>query len=314
MRVAALAVFLLTACRAGPTAPADVSAHARVTEVSAVEVRQVLIDTPRPVPPGPDPGTDSVIPEPGSQLPASRTTIGLVVRSPYRCDMRRALELREYEGSILGSHGIHVAVTYFVPILRTDGCELDRVPHEQAIAVPWERRADTEWTIVVAGYTGAVDRVPGTVLFARRLTDHEADRETAAALAAMPRAKPRAIASMSNLGEIQVVSARGDAATGDIVVSARVRYGNRCEASTPWRLEPLLWTPAGGTIAHLWITIEPPAKRATCGEIFDVSPAPVATSTLRIAAPAGATSVAVMVPNVKRGTSLPIYTATVALQ
>jgi hypothetical protein len=268
---------------------------------------RVLIDTLTPVPAAADPGAEA------SPLPTQRTTIGLVLESRFRCDIARALELREYEGSILGSHGVDAAVTYFVPILHQDRCEPTEERHEYRVAVGWERRTDTEWTIVVPGYREQPDRVPGTALFARRLTGHQADAATRAALSSMVRIGEHPLASMTNAGGIQSVKAARDAATGEILLAVEVRHGNACEAETPWRLDPILWGPDADGAAHLWVTLEPPASRKSCPEIFQVSPVPVATSHLRLAAPPGARSIAIVVPNMAHERDLPVFSTRLVL-
>ncbi len=220
----------LAACQSGGVAPAAAPAgevpKPAASAVNTVDVERVLIDTPTPVPVVADPGVE------GPPLQTQRTTIGLVLQSRFRCDIARALELREYEGSILGSHGVDVAVTYFVPILHQDRCEPTEERHEYQVAVAWERRTDTEWTIVVPGYRGSADRVPGTALFARRLTGHQADAATHAALQSMVRIGEHPQASMTNAGGTQSVKTARDAATGEVLVSVTVHYGNACEAET----------------------------------------------------------------------------------
>jgi len=308
-----LALTSLAACRGGggppavaPGAAAPVVASA--TDINAIEVQEVLIDTPTAVPIAPDPAAEL------PPLQRQRTTIGLVLTSRFQCaDIARALELREYEGSILGSHGIDVAVTYFVPILHQERCQAGDGSHEYRVAVAWERRTDTEWTIVVPGYRGAVDRVPGTALFAGRVTGHQASPATRAALAAMPSIGVHPATSMTNAGRIQSVKTDRDAATGDVIVSVTVNYGNECEAETPWRLTPVSWSPDASGTAHVWATLEPPPDRKECPDILQVSPEPIATSRLRIAAPSGARSLAISIPNVARRSGIPVHTETLAL-
>jgi hypothetical protein len=122
------------------------------------------------------------------------------------------------------------------------------------------------------------------------------------------------LASMTNAGATRSVKATRDAATGDVLVSVTVRHGNACEAATPWRLEPIVWTPDATGTAHAWVTLEPPVNRKACGEIFDVSPEPLATSHLRIAPPPGARSIAIVVPNVARDRDLPVFSTQLALR
>ena len=297
-----LVLAAVTGCR--PAAPPRAPAGAN----NPVAVSRVIIDAPRPVPPvaGPEPDLPA--------LRTQRTTIGLVLHARYRCDIEDALELREYEGSILGSWGIDVAVTYFVPILHPERCQPSRDTHEYRVAVDWERRTDTPWTIAVAGYQGAIDRVPGTALYARRLAGHSISAADRAELDAMHRIGEHPGASMSNAGGIQKVQATRDRATGELVLSVTVRYGNQCEAETPWRLEPVVWAPDRDGTAHLWATLEPPRRHKTCPGFAQMSPPPLATSQLRIAPPKGARSIAILVPNVPRGGGLPVHTAQVALQ
>ncbi len=299
---AVLALAAVTACR--PAAPARAPAAAN----NPIAVSRVIIDAPRSVPPAPGPEPD--LPPPGTQ----RTTVGLVLHARYRCDIEQALELREYEGSILGSWGIDVAVTYFVPILHPERCRPSRDTHEYRVAVDWERRTDTPWTIAVAGYRGAIDRVPGTALYARGLVGHSISAADRAELDAMHRIGEHPGASMSNAGAVQSVRATRDPATGEVVLSVTVRYANECDAETPWRLEPVVWAPDRAGTAHLWATLEPPRRPKACPGFTQISPPPLATSQVRIAPPPGARSIAVLVPNVRQGGGLPVHITRLALQ
>jgi hypothetical protein len=62
------------------------------------------------------------------------------------------------------------------------------------------------------------------------------------------------------------------------------------------------------------VTLEPPANRKSCPDILQVSPPALATSHLRIAAPRGARSIAIVVPNVPGDRDLPVFSNQLALR
>lgn len=204
-----------------------------------------------------------------------------------------------------------VAVTYFVPVLHAEHCERTATTNEYKIAVDWERRTDTAWTIVVPGYRGAADRVPNTSLFAKPLTGYQADVATQAALSSMPKIGEHPAASMTNAGGIASVKATRDGS--DVLISITLDYANDCEAETPWRIEPIVRGPDTAGVAHVFATLEPPATDKMCGEIAQRVPAQ-ATSHLRMSAPSGARSLQLVVPNVPRANDLPVVTREVALR
>ena len=299
-----LVVSCLAACSSSGGTPAVPITP--TTALGGVDVQQVLIATPTL--------SEPEVSRDMQPLETQRSVVGLVMTSRYQCDISKALELREYEGSILGSQGVDVAVTYFVPILRHEQCELTKADIEYRIAVDWERRTDTPWTIVVPGYRGSDDRVPNTALFAKNLTGYKAVAATETALQSIAKIGEHPLASMTNAGAIKSVKTERDKATGDVLISITVSYGNSCEAETPWRLEPIVWAPDANGVANVFVTLEPPPSRKACGEIAQLSPPPLATSHVRITPPKGATSVAVVIPTKPGGRDLPVFSTQLALR
>jgi len=258
---------------------------------AAVTVREVWISTPERVPEAELPAEYV-----GSTLAPTRATIELSVVAAFDCDPS-AFVVEEREGSILGSHGIDTAVTYYRPVLLTERCRGPATPREYVFAVSWMRRSDTPWTIAVTPYTGD-DRVPDSAIFVRALTGHTASRPPRTdAVKVETSGEP-----LTNAPVMQKVRARREG--GDLVITLDLEYGNPCSLEImPWVLEPI--TTRIGDTTHVWASlVRGPMTEEGCGEIYQ--PTPV-TVTYRIPVSGRVT---LSIANVKTGNALPIYRKT----
>lgn len=78
--------------------------------------------------------------------------IGIELTSYLDCP-ESALSLNVADGSILGSHGINTAVTYYFPKIDETKCDRSNNEHTYLLSANWNRRSDTDWKIIVPGYT-----------------------------------------------------------------------------------------------------------------------------------------------------------------
>lgn len=290
--MARIALFLvvLAACSAvAKPSKAVLSATSAPVIESGLVVRDVYVSNRQLVPEAEKTPEEIVQPQ--------RAIVELTVSAAFDCPVN-AFVVDELEGSILGSHGIDRAVTYFVPRLGTERCTPSAL-RDYVLRVVWRRRTDVSWTIVVTPYTGPSHRVEDTGLFALAFDGHTESRRPT------PKAIPitTEVWSLTNTPAIDKIDVRRDG--GDIVLTLDAEDGNACETNyAQWQLHAL--TSHAGDAAYVWATIVRHRDDAHCGERFLATPLKLER---RFPVPKHARTISVAIPNIGDD-DLPVFRKT----
>jgi hypothetical protein len=215
-----------------------------------------------------------------------RRKIAIDLRLPMTCPAE-AVTFNLLEGEIFDGRG----VTYIVPAVDSRRCSGDSSVVE--VELPWERRADTDWTLVVVGFRDG-DRLMRIPLATTPGAPLSPGRE---------RRMPVTGVMLANAPRMRSLEVTRDGRM--VVLDTTQEYGNPCLADQPWTVQPIAWPESDGAV--VWAQPSPPPSMSPCAEIY--SPA-VRKITYRLALPGDlGLRVRVIVPDVPQTSGLPIWIA-----
>lgn len=231
--------------------------------------------------------------------------IGFLLTSPYDCP-RENITLQEFEGSILGSHRIEKAVTYFLPRLETTGCRKDGV-NQYKLYTKWSRRSDTDWTIVVPGYFGLENIDPEFKLYKFNVTkevtpDPEKTRELEDYVQNFVQTSIYSLTN--NPGILSIDNFSVDKTKDGFLVAMTLQFANPCMAEKELVLDTELWGSKEDNTTYIWANILPGVGGRACPAIYSPVEKKVEFFFPDVIGLANAT---ILIPNYPSNTELPFY-------
>lgn len=237
--------------------------------------------------------------------------IGILLTSPYQCP-KEAISVKEYEGSILGSFG-NKAVTYFLPQLNTTSCTKSGSENQYKLYVKWSRRSDTDWTILIPGYSGTENANKEFMMFTQKITKNsQFDQAKADELKEYAQNLiTTSIYSLTN--NPKIISAPDvsfDSGGKRLKLVMNFEFGNPCFANVDMELEIQIWQ--SGNTAYLWANPRAKAKSGSggCPEIYFPTKKQVE---LYIPLSLEVSSATILIPNYPAGKDLPVYIKNIGL-
>lgn len=240
--------------------------------------------------------------------------LGIMLTSNYQCP-KEAISVKEYEGSILGSHGINKAVTYFLPQLDTSVCTKGNAENRYKVYVKWSRRSDTDWTILIPGYSGTENSHPEFRMFIADITkDSISDQSKADQLKEYTQhlVTAQKIYSMTNNPKIDSIATPIFEASGNrIKLVLDFVFGNSCQANRDLELETQTWLSKNNTV-YIWANPKINVKNTpgTCPEIYSPTKK---QQEFFISLPSGVSNAIILIPNYPAGRDLPVYINNISL-
>lgn len=238
--------------------------------------------------------------------------VGILLTSSYQCP-KEAISVREYEGSILGSFGIDKAVTYFLPQLDTATCTKDDSQNQYKLYVKWSRRSDTDWTILVPGYSGTENAHREFMMFTENITKDSKSSQVKAdeLIEYIQNPVTTNVYSLTNNPKItSAPDASFNRNANQIKVLMNFEFGNSCFANVDMELETQIWL--SDNTFYVWANPKPKPKSGSggCPEISSPTKKQVE---FFIPIPVDVSNTTVLVPNYPAGKGLPVYIKNIGL-
>lgn len=239
--------------------------------------------------------------------------IGILLSSSYLCP-KDVVTVKEYEGSILGSFGINKAVTYFLPQLETSRCTKGTTESQYKLLVKWSRRSDTDWTIVIPGYSGAENTHSQFIMFTEEINKNGQPTQTKAdeLKEYVQDLITTSIYSLTN--NPKIVSSPNfsfDRNSNRLKLVMNFEFGNLCSANVDMELETQTWISTNNTF-YIWANPKPKPKSGSggCPEMYSPTKKQVE---FFIPVPVEVVNATVLVPNYPMGSELPVYIKNIGL-
>lgn len=247
-----------------------------------------------------------------SVLGKYKADIGILLMSPYQCP-KEAISIKEYEGSILGSFGINKAVTYFLPQLNTALCTKSGSENQYKLYVKWSRRSDTDWTIVVPGYSGTENANKDFMMLTQEITKNSQSYQTKADELKEYSQNLITTNIYSLTNNPKIVSAPEvsfDSGGKRLKLVMSFEFGNSCFANVDIELETQTWQ--SGNTAYLWVNSKPKPKSGSggCPEMYSPTKKRVE---LYIPFSLEVSNATILIPNYPAGRDLPVFIKNIGL-